>query len=824
MKTLTLLGLLALVACSRELPLRRSLSPDPNPLGPSDPVWSKPAHRERPRAICVAASLGKAWVMNGGVEDDPGSSVAVVDLETESLRQKIDVGPSPWGCAVDPAERFLVVTLRYTNRALVFDTATDTKVAEIPVPYYTENVLWARTGRRIFFTNRWADSIFWVDVETDPTLQLSYSDRPLEPPYGIEVGDNPGPLALSSDGSRLFVGLVAGAALTVLDAKTGEYVDADRDPSTTSVGAPPGVSRVELGSPVGGLATAGNYLFVSDVGRGVGARASVGRDLDGDGRPGDGTANVMFQDLQNEIGVIDSASLKEVHRYTSDTICCGDFRDVDPDRPERGQLLPLPDTWPPEVVEALPPKDTWIVGGALPEAMVVVDGNLWVAYSGSNQVQSFRIGDEGQLTPREGPGALFRTSYNPKAMASYADRIITVDRLAEALTILRPAEGGSRSLVVGDLRDGPFPATDAEIGEGINEMTAAFTIDGDQTCVHCHRDNGAVARPVMMPLQRDLLWGARNVPAQRGLYDTRPWFFESAMDETNFFPVLNEFARKENFCCERSDPTVWTKYPSEDVCRRDSSVSGCEQVLHCEATPPPECAERPYARTPFLRRSAFVRDAAQRLFGRDTSVGDALYAEGPGGAREPIPLDFAGLTKAIGLFMLRTPRLLPNPNATLDPDTRERGRAVFESASTGCANCHPLPLSTTATRPVRFSPFGAPIRFPPVVSPSRAPSGSDASMVTPGFIGTFPSTIQGPAGLSFGATPLRGIWDRPSTRLLHDGRARSLREVLSTPGHEGLEAGEVGRNERDGVFDTHGGTSHLTKFEIEDLMFFLRTL
>ena len=111
-----------------------------------------------------------------------------------------------------------------------------------------------------------------------------------------------------------------------------------------------------------------------------------------------------------------------------------------------------------------------------------------------------------------------------------------------------------------------------------------------------------------------------------------------------------------------------------------------------------------------------------------------------------------------------------------------------------------------------------------MISPTRAPDGGDASRVTPGFMQTFPDTVQGPAGLRLGATPLRGLWDRPSTRFFHDGRGRSLREALATPGHPALAPGDTGRNERDGVFDTHGGTSQLDKYQLEDLMNFLMTL
>ena len=81
--------------------------------------------------------------------------------------------------------------------------------------------------------------------------------------------------------------------------------------------------------------------------------------------------------------------------------------------------------------------------------------------------------------------------------------------------MIDPAQdpGSERHFVVGDVSSGAFPATDAELGEAINEMTALFTVDGDQTCVHCHRENGAIARPIVMPLQRDRSWGARNIMA-----------------------------------------------------------------------------------------------------------------------------------------------------------------------------------------------------------------------------------------------------------------------------------------------------------------------
>lgn len=834
-RTFALLGSVAALASvagcspSNEPRAIRWLVADENPMAATDPLWSAQPHRDRPRAVCVAPDGLKAWVMLGGIEDDAGQDVAVVDLAGERVVGRVHLAPSPWDCALDPSGRFLVVLLRYSDHAVVLDTRTDAEVARVQVPYYTEHAVFTGDGKRVYLANRWKDSVLWWDVEIAGDFRVrstNYDAAAEEDPMGTPVPDNPSSLALSGDGRRLFVGSAAGVAIAVLDARTGALVDADGDPATTSSGAPPGASWLELHSPVGGLAAAGDYLFVADTGPGTGSHPTSGRDLDGDGAPGDGTANVVFQDLQNELAVVDVSTLREVRRYTTDSLCCSDFRDVDPDRPDRGLALPAPDTWQPEVAAYLAPKSTWIVAGSLPEAITVADGHLWVAFAGSNEVQSFEIAPDGSLTPDQVGDGLYRTGYNPKAIAAAGARLVTVDRLGESLTILDPAQGPGheRSVVVGDVGAGPFPATDAEIGEGINEMTAAFTIDGDQTCVHCHRENGAIGRPIVMPLQANRLWGARNVMAQRGLYDTRPWFFESAMDETNFFPVLNEFARKENFCCEGTDPTVWSKYPALQTCSTDSSIEGCNHVLHCTDDPPPECAERPYAKTPFPTRSEFIKDAARRLFGRDRAVGDVLRETSADGIETPMALDFNGITRAVGLFMLRTPRLLPNPNRAMGLPTARRGGSIFAQAGAGCASCHPLPRTTTATLPSYFSPAGMPVRFPPVITPSRDPDGTDASRVTDGFMGTFPQTVQGPEGLHVGATPLRGLWDRPRTRLYHDGRARSLREALSTPGHAALREGETGFNERDGIFDTHGGTSQLDAYQLEDLMSFVLTL
>ncbi len=324
-----------------------------------------------------------------------------------------------------------------------------------------------------------------------------------------------------------------------------------------------------------------------------------------------------------------------------------------------------------------------------------------------------------------------------------------------------------------------------------------------------------------MPLQTQPVWGTRMPMAYRGAFDTRPWFMETAMNETNFFPVINEFVRRENFCCDGLDPLVWSKYPTFEGCSADPTAPGCEHVLHCTDNPPPECADRTYG-APQLTRNRFFLDRATALFGRDRTFGDALHEE-VFDEEEPvqgIPLDFTGVTRALGLFLLVRPRFLPNPSAPDPSPAAARGRSIYESPAVGCNTCHPLPLTTVTAA---FNPAGVPLRFPAVITPRLSGAGTPADDLTPGFLQTFPDAEQDDGGVRFGVPQLRGIWDR-AERLYHDGRARGLREALATPGHPALRPGESGFNETHGMPDTHGATSQLSSEELSDLISFLETL
>lgn len=804
------------LGCAAEEPdsfQKISLSPGPNPFHAPDPLWAPQPKRAHPVSLCLSPGGEKLYVALAGTEDEPGSTVAVIDVQTpgnESVLRRIQVGSNPVRLVLHPGGRFLVVLNRFSNHASVIDTERDTVDAEIPVPFYTVDLIFNGDGTRAYLANRWKDSVLRWDVDAGEHFRVAgddYGGTDADGPMGIGTVPNPSDLTLSEDEKKLYVASLSDLSISVVD------THAEKELHKLAVSVSPA-----------DIVRAGPHLVMLHTGSGANTRPDEGFDVDGDGAPGDGTANVMFQDVQNEIDVMDG-DVRTLFRYTSDSICCHDFRDVDPDHPERGAALPAPDTWPVSRLAYMPEKSAWIVGGALPERAAMAGNRLYVVYSGSNEVQRFDMEPGGSLSPVDPPGSLFQTGMNPvDIVISPGERFAYVaERLGEHITVL-DLEGGpglERHIRITDGGQPEFPATDAELGEAINFVTAKLTVDGDQTCVHCHRDGANLNRAVAMPLQADFVWGARMVMAYRGAFDTRPWFFESAMGETNFFPVINEFNRRENFCCEQADPLIWANYPSYEACVVDPSAAGCHHVTHCQEDPPPECSVRGYG-SPYLTRNLHFLGQSKILFGRDRTVGDALYEESfdDNEPRRGILLDFNGVTRALGLFLLQQPRFLPNPNAYVAAPALRRGRAIYESPAAGCNTCHPLPLTTVTAE---FNPFGVPLRFPPLVTPRRNPKGEDVDRITPGFIQTFPQAEQDAGGVRFGVPQLRGLWDRAS-RLYHDGRAPNLRQALATPGHVVLEAGETGFNEKDGVPNTHGATSHLSKDEFLDLMAFVLSL
>ncbi len=252
----------------------------------------------------------------------------------------------------------------------------------------------------------------------------------------------------------------------------------------------------------------------------------------------------------------------------------------------------------------------------------------------------------------------------------------------------------------------------------------------------------------------------RATPASKNLLRTLPWMFENFLDEKTFAPQLNLMVLPGNFG---------------------------------PGAPLSEYADR----------EAFFVAKTSQYVGRTRSFGDSISER---------PLDFKAMSEMLGLAMMVEPRLLPNPNP---PDTfgAQRGKALFNSAQTACSTCHPEPQFALSTH---YDTNGLPLEMR-MLSPSTF-EGLNLDLLT-----ETAKTKFGIESNRFGVPTLRGIWDR-NEMFFHDGRAESLLEAIATPDHPALGPGQRGFNERDGVLDIHGGTSHLTPSELGDLIEYILSL
>ncbi|WP_187027608.1 PKD domain-containing protein [Persicimonas caeni] len=129
----------------------------------------------------------------------------------------------------------------------------------------------------------------------------------------------------------------------------------------------------------------------------------------------------------------------------------------------------------------------------------------------------------------------------------------------------------------------------------------------------------------------------------------------------------------------------------------------------------------------------------------------------------------------------RSPYRTPDGSLT---DSAARGKTIFESAETGCTDCHSGPRLTDSAWLSEGSPKLHDVGTLTDASGNRL-GGELTGIDTP---------------------TLHGIWN--SAPYLHDGSAATLRNVVTT-----RSAGGV-----------HGKTSHLSEAEIDDLVMYLKSL
>ena len=691
------------------------------------------------------------------------------------------------------------------------------------------------------------------------------------PGPGIPVGNarsKPKVSAMSTDGKYLFVGNTGTQDISIVELASGREVGAIYIQNVVNdlrIYRSPGSGREFLivtteGIGFGTVKQREPYTAESWDRSNVGVHYSLWRDTSTLNRlprdkqivlgpldAVDGTAEIKFRDIQNDLVMIDvkaleipenpppgalqhllSANRYEAHRdwvrYTSDT-AEATYGDI------KGDI----------------PPDLMRVAGAFPEKMALVGDQLYVTMQCSNQVQHWQI-DAAAADPSNYlvPLAVYDTGLQPIGIAAGGPdtpaegRLFVANFLSGSLSVIDTQTGQSRQVVIDPSMDSlPVPATNAERGE-VLAHTALFSSDQDTACFHCHYLDMGDGRPwgVSQVLGQEFLTptdphglltigGTVSVPQMRGLFAIQPFFFEGVISGYEPRSMIMEHCPADDFAAPNPHGDF-----SDIVAHY--TLSGTDDVQSKMET------QVQYDATNEERRDEMFRQMSMRLFGKSFNMRD--------------------FQRFVGEWQMHEPRLLPNPFDQSNVSVL-RGRLLFEDPQVGCVSCHPPPHFTRKDFPDLPNQAMPTQVLCTVRDGAFTLTSKNYEDHINGRLRDLEPWDTGRAeerqGL-FTVFPLRGIWDRPPV-FLHSGIARDLREVVCTPGHpalrqfkyEPLMGGEPERPKRNEVgfnmtvvaatrepnkvrvhitsgarigYDTHGGTSQLTRQQIDDLINFLNSI
>ena len=742
----------------------------------------KQPFRSWPTSVALTPDGAKLYVALPGREGYPDWRVAVVDTAQRAVSRWVDVRPAgqtrgtrPVGIAVSPqnpaifARPYVVVLNEYANFATVIDTGTDAVLGQFATDFYAEDLVFNATGTRLYTTDRFKDEVRVFAIAPGPTFtQIA------EVPTGTNDLDrsNPRDLALSADGSKLFVANTLGHTIAVID------VANDANTLLTTM-------------PVGGLATdvkvAGRWGIVAghetnsvlnepETGHGLPKRVN-GAAIRNNGAPlgylpvmSDATRATTFDDLGTELNVFDTATNRFVYRYV-------DFeRDLSM-LAVPGQTIDLHDHEPGQK----------IIRGSGAEQIAVRGDLLFVSEMHSDKVEVFRINqaavDPSQILTEL--GLEFTGGVTPQGLAVSPDgrTVYVANMQTEDVSFLAVADNGALTrqghLAVGVTDSTPDPvtggngdrlfATHEEVGLRWL-FTQSYSDDGQKSCGHCHwqsRHDGG-----NWNVGANAIGGPNVCPQNKDISDNWPEWYEGLSSDMN-------------------------SYASS--CNGELNVAERRTTLFPQAA----LADRLQARDAFVREKTAENS---RAINRPELSGDAFS------------IGFYDMAFAQILWSQNETRLMPNPlrqfPSTTEAAQVERGRVLFTSevneGGAGCASCHHNGnVVTNGSVDDSFQDFN--VHEPGVIAETTVDNeGPFTRLGNDYFFKAFdpPQDLGGRQNIASRNTKhLRAFWDSVP-RWLHHGLAHSVREILLAPDSPLLLPGERGFNFRTVRTDHQRATAH----------------
>lgn len=249
--------------------------------------------------------------INNNTADDPddpgtivsGNLVSVLDLATEEIVTNIEVGGEPRAIAVDPDRSRVYVGARLNLTVSVIDADTNTVIEELLVDLEAFSIVINPVNGEIYVAV--ADAL----VANSGGVQIFNADLSnAKEPETITTNNQPISLAVTPDGTKLYLGAFAGQSVLVMDVATRNI---ERE--------------IPLGAfPAGMLASVdGSRIYVSDfIGAAINVintandslvdSVAVGRGADDLAQNADGTRLYVGNVVDNTVSVVNTEILEEI--------------------------------------------------------------------------------------------------------------------------------------------------------------------------------------------------------------------------------------------------------------------------------------------------------------------------------------------------------------------------------------------------------------------------------------------------------------------------------------------------------------------------------
>jgi len=260
-------------------------------------------------AAIVLSTLVAATQANAAaiayIPNQTGSSVSVVDVNSGAVTASVPVGAAPIGVAVAPGGRFVYVAQHNANTVAVVSTNTNTVQAQISAGTKPMGVAVSPDGSRLYVTNfltatasgagsLWVNgTLTVVDTATRTVVAI------------LTVGTNPSGVAVSPDGSRVYVANAGSGTLSVVSAASNTVS------ATIPVGANPvGVAASSNGQRIYVANSGAASVSVIDAATlAVSSTVLVGGHATGVAVSDDSTRVVVSNSFDHSVSVIDAGTL-----------------------------------------------------------------------------------------------------------------------------------------------------------------------------------------------------------------------------------------------------------------------------------------------------------------------------------------------------------------------------------------------------------------------------------------------------------------------------------------------------------------------------------